>query len=89
MKDFGQSALVISAGVAAFVVGRIYPIVIFMMFICGYAGYLYANWYTKNGKMNEQWLRILSWSNLITWLLPFIGYFTSVATYQINQSNKG
>ena len=39
--------------------------------------------------MSQDWLKFLFRSNLVTWIIPFIGFFTSTATYSINAGNHG
>jgi Na+-driven multidrug efflux pump len=43
----------------------------------------------QKASQNVKWLKLLFWSNTLTWILPPIGFFTGAATGVINSRNHG
>jgi hypothetical protein len=86
------SAIGIVAGLAGFSLVAVYPALFGLMIIIlgsSLLGGWYGSWYAKKKQYNESWIKFLFWSNLCTWFIPIIGFFTATATYQINSRNKG
>jgi len=52
-------------------------------------GAIYGARYIYSKNKNITWLRILFWSNSVTWLVPPIGFATLSATHIINKANHG
>lgn len=52
-------------------------------------GIIYGASYMRQGNVNEGWLKKLFWSNLATWLVPPLGFFTATSTGVINHANRG
>lgn len=50
-----------------------------------WVGSSFPQWYLKREKISEKFVKILFWSNTVTWLIPPIGLFTSIATYQFTE----
>jgi fructose-specific phosphotransferase system IIC component len=79
-------------GVIAVLISWRYPFlkpVFITTFLFTILGAYYAVWYIRKGALNKDWLHLLFWSNAITWLIPFIGFFTCSATQVINHINHG
>lgn len=53
------------------------------------AGALYGVRYIRQASKNNTWLKLLFWSNTLTWIIPPIGFFTYGATHTINLRNHG
>jgi hypothetical protein len=52
-------------------------------------GAYYGLHYIRKESKNLQWLKILFWSNTITWIVPPVGFFTCSASRVINVRNQG
>jgi hypothetical protein len=83
-------------GIISFIIGvaivRAVPAVgtvLIIALLVGLFARWYGNWYLRKEVGSESWLKFLFWSNVATWLLPPVGFFTSIATYTINSENHG
>ena len=80
------------AGLAGFTLVAVYPFLIgalLVLLVSTGLGSWYGAWYAKKGSHSKTVLNILFWSNVITWIVPLVGFFTSSATFQINARNHG
>ena len=48
-----------------------------------YLWYLLWWWIKENNHINKAIVKVLAWSNLFTWIIPFIWYFTSVVSFVV------
>ena len=60
-------------------------IIIFIISI----GSWFPKWYVKRGRVNQSFIRVIAWSNLITWFLPVLGLLTGVLTIKFYILGKG
>lgn len=51
-------------------------------------GTWYAKWYAGRSHPEMVWVRLVCWSNLLTWLLPPIGTLTAGATFRFNREPR-
>ena len=42
-------------------------------------GYVFPSWYMKRSKINYTLIRWIVWLNVLTWISPLFGLFTSVS----------
>lgn len=96
MNKTAKEWVSVIVGVVSFVISfalvQAYPAAfgaLIVFFVCSGFGYWLGSWYAKSAKRNEKFLKFLFWSNVATWLVPAIGFVTSVATYRINTQNNG
>jgi len=47
------------------------------------ASLYFSRWYYSKHKMETKLTKFILWSNILTWLLPPLGMFTSVLTYKM------
>jgi hypothetical protein len=57
------------------------PFILMVVFILG--GWL-AQWYFKRRKVSQALIKLIVWSNVLTWFLPFLGMFTGSAALQFS-----
>jgi hypothetical protein len=76
-------ALLISIKIHYFILVWLFSVVFQIL------GALYGASYIRKGHMNEDWLKVLFWSNLVTWIFPPLGLFGAGCTRVINYRNQG
>jgi hypothetical protein len=64
-------------------------VAVIIAFVLALLAAWWARWYLKRPNINKMWLRVLFWSNVVTWLVPAVGFFTGFATLTINEKNHG
>lgn len=52
-------------------------------------GAFYGTSYIRKDSSSEDFLKILFWSNTVSWIIAPLGFFTASATEIINHRNKG
>jgi hypothetical protein len=57
--------------------GLIAGLILIILFILGFS---FPGWYLRKRSPSEKIINFIIWSNILTWLLPPIGLFTSVAS---------
>lgn len=65
--------------------GWIFLLIVIVPFI---VGHIFSGWYLKE-RGNTKIVEIIMWSNLVAWLLPIAGYFTSGATIKLSELEIG
>ncbi len=72
----GSIAVVMGPAIAGYFLGAgvvfiVVPII---------AGSALASWYAQSSNANKTLIEVISWSNLVTWLIPILGFATGGAT---------
>lgn len=65
----------------------------FIIFIIIYAipvtlGIYIPKWYLRRKNVNTKMIKLLIWSNTVTWFIPVIGAFTSISAWQFSERLK-
>jgi|SRR5665213_2671701 len=58
-----------------------------VMLLTSGLGAYYGVRYMRGTNKSNEWLKLLFWSNTVTWIVPPIGFFTYGATHSINLLN--
>jgi uncharacterized membrane protein len=77
------------AGIAVLISLK-YPFFLYAYVVMGLVsivGAFYGVYYLKKVTKSNTWLKLLFWSNMFTWIVPPIGFFTYGATRTINSRN--
>lgn len=82
----GDQILGVIAFVAAFALGKYLGMTYFLLIIPGILGWYLASWYVKKTIHQNKLTKFIAWSNLITWFIPIVGFFTSAASIKFNES---
>jgi len=75
----------IGSAIVGLIVGRLLGLIYFLFFAVGYLGWYLASLYSKKYSENK-FSRFIAWINLVTWLIPLVGFFTVFATFKFNQA---
>jgi len=67
--------------------GAAYWVVALIVGVPYWAGDRIAAWYVKRDNISSKFIEVISWSNVITWLLPPLGMLTGAMTVKFNQYN--
>ena len=86
-KNVWGSILRIVAFIVAFGVGRALGLVYFLLMVAWFVGYYFAKWFIKNHS-NSKFFSVVAWLNVISWLLPALGFATAGITYVFAQQKK-
>lgn len=63
-------------------------VIVAILAIPFWAGKKYASWYVKRKNPSLGWVEVISWANVLTWLLPPLGMLTSSAVFEFNHHNS-
>lgn len=83
-----KSILGILAFIVAFALFRYLGIVGLLFIGAYYLGNWIAKWYCKRKTINEKVLSFVSWTNVVSWLLPPLGIFTASLAYGFSVQSK-
>jgi hypothetical protein len=63
------------------------PVGFILDFLAAFLAIRYAKSLLERGNIKIKRLKVLYWSNLVSWIIPFIGVYTSIASYTVNKEN--
>lgn len=66
--------------IMGFIIGKYLGLVIFVFIFAWAIGQWFPKWYLKRKHVNLTLIKWISWSNVVTWLLPPLGVMTGFAT---------
>ncbi len=85
-NNFKSQALGWIGTIGGIALGKLLGLAFFIIIIFPILGYYFAKWYTKNNRQRNWITNLIIWSNLITWIFPIAGYFTSIASLTIYEN---
>jgi hypothetical protein len=83
-----KNVLGILAFIVTFILFRYLGLVGLLFLGAYYLGDWITKWYCKRKTVNEKVLSLVSWSNVVSWLLPPIGVFTASMAYGFSVNSK-
>lgn len=76
-------------GIAGFLIGYYVGFIVVLLFFGSFLiGSWFAKWYAKKEKINLSLINFIIWSNLITWLIPFLGILTGTIAIKFSDELK-
>ncbi|MFA5755267.1 MAG: zinc-ribbon domain-containing protein [Candidatus Paceibacterota bacterium] len=68
--------------IIGFIIGKYLGLVLFIFIFAFLIGQWFPKWYMKRGKINITLVKLIVWSNVLTWLLPPLGIMTGFAALE-------
>lgn len=87
-STFLEKVIKLSSVVIGIALGRYFGLIGILVFITiTLIPFCFTEWYIKKG-YNYKFVSFLAWSNVITWLFPVLGLFTSVISFTLSTHKK-